>query len=1797
MTISPATIKAVTAGALALLVSTLFTHVASAEGSEQTGSDELMTDEANGETLLLMDVLPGDAFLNIAGRAAGGGSGEVDVRVTAPGGTATTYSLTAGAGLLAATMPAQITNPLRIDVSTAPGVYQIQFLTAETYPYDIAVSANNTDPIDPTAVPAGGGRLHATSWHISGELPSTNGFVVDQRYFVRVPVGTDGDEYLWQMDLGGIAGGHMCVVANELGLPGSLARSSQTLAAVNTETGLNRAARDYCADLAQFPIYLNPPNSLGPQPTAPTLTFSGIGGCGALIEGAGGSFEFNADLPSTYEIIIDVDRNGFDPTPGSPDTILSGLAVAGANSIPWDGKDRNGANVPTSATPYDARVSLRLGEFHFTAIDVEGTDPGVAVFLVDPADTNSTSPTAMYWNDQAIVGSFTNNIPDPIVAIPDGVMSNVGRHDWGDAATSNGGVGNDAFIDTWVYGAEVVANTTISVADPAADEDSDGLSNARECEVGSLFDDPDTDGDGVSDGAEVPATGPVTDTDGDTIPDVFDVDDDGDGILTADESPDPNTDLNPTDALDSDGDGVPNYLDDDDDGDGIPTADEDIDGNDDPQNDDTDGDGTPNYLDDDDDGDGVPTADEDIDGNTNFDDDDTDGDSTPNYLDPDDDGDGVPTIDEDIDGDTDPTNDDTDGDGVPNYLDDDDDGDGIPTVDEDIDGNDDPENDDTDGDGTPNYLDPDDDGDGVPTTNEDVDGDNDPQNDDTDGDGIPNYLDPDDDGDGVPTVDEDVDGDNNPENDDTDGDGVPNYLDDDDDGDGISTEQEITDANGNDDLDMDGTPNYLDPDSDGDGITDAAENTGDGDVNDDGVPDYLDPLNAPLDSDGDGIPDEVECADISACQDTDGDGSPDNLDPDDDGDGVPTFDERPNAEDVDTDDDGTPNYLDPDDDGDGIPTATERPGDEDIDTDEDGTPDYLDPDDDGDGIPTSRERPDGEDVDTDEDGTPDYLDPDDDRDGVPTRTERPGDEDVDTDGDGIPDYLDPDDDDDSVATSRERPDGEDVDTDEDGIPDYLDPDDDGDSVSTRRERPGNEDVDTDGDGTPDYLDPDDDGDGRSTLAERPGDEDVDTDGDGTPDYLDPDDGGDSGAPAMTTEAGAPMDMDAGAPPDEPEPTDEDSGTSRPPPSDRDPTDFEDPTEEPAIVEGVLEGGGCSCTLPGHDISDRSMSWLNALAGIAALWGFARRRARRSRRTGNPRRIASKSLMGVALLLVLGSAHDARAQEPGFALNRYEAAASSSEWFAGDSLDVRGHNRWSFGLVWDGSAKPLVAYDSDGEEIATIISSQIYTHLGVGVILWETLRVGAGVPVLWYQNGDSAAVNGLTYATKKGVAIGDARLELDVGLAGEYGDPVRVGLGTNIYFPTGNRNAYTSDGGFRFTPHLGASGDIDDFVYSARLGGTLRTETDNFAAEPFGADATFVATAGFRVADKHLLIGPEFWGSTVVSDHGKGIFERRTTSIEGVLGAHYTEGPWRLGLGGGPGFTHGLGTPQFRVLASLQWSEEFAPPPPPPEDSDGDGIFDRDDACPDRPGPSNIDPAKNGCPVEKPPPPADTDGDGIADEEDACPKEPGVGNIDPKKHGCPPPTDIDNDGIWDEEDACVTEPGVASTDPKKHGCPPPADTDGDGVLDDFDACPKEKGPVDKDPKKNGCPRVQVTATQIVILDRVEFDTNKATIRPESDPILQAVFTILSEHPEIEKVRVEGHTDNRGAHGHNIRLSRQRAEAVVQWLVARGIEPSRLRSAGLGPDRPIQSNETEDGRQVNRRVEFHIEKQAANKAPAP
>lgn len=231
------------------------------------------------------------------------------------------------------------------------------------------------------------------------------------------------------------------------------------------------------------------------------------------------------------------------------------------------------------------------------------------------------------------------------------------------------------------------------------------------------------------------------------------------------------------------------------------------------------------------------------------------------------------------------------------------------------------------------------------------------------------------------------------------------------------------------------------------------------------------------------------------------------------------------------------------------------------------------------------------------------------------------------------------------------------------------------------------------------------------------------------------------------------------------------------------------------------------------------------------------------------------------------------------------------------------------------------------------------------------------------------------------------------------------------------------------------------------------------------------------------------------------------------------------------------------------------------DTDKDGVADKDDKCPDVPGIARF----AGCP--------DTDGDGIQDSEDACPNVKGLDIF----NGCP---DTDGDGVEDSKDKCSDTPRGLKVD--VNGCL--IDTDGDGVLDHEDDCPRTVGI-----KANrGCPEIKEEVKQLFqkALQGIQFETGRAVIKPISYPIMDAIVKVMKDNPSY-KLIIGGHTDNVGSDETNMTLSKDRADAVANYVITKGINPLRLSSSGFGEGTPVDTNDTAAGRTRNRRVEFKVE----------
>jgi OOP family OmpA-OmpF porin len=245
---------------------------------------------------------------------------------------------------------------------------------------------------------------------------------------------------------------------------------------------------------------------------------------------------------------------------------------------------------------------------------------------------------------------------------------------------------------------------------------------------------------------------------------------------------------------------------------------------------------------------------------------------------------------------------------------------------------------------------------------------------------------------------------------------------------------------------------------------------------------------------------------------------------------------------------------------------------------------------------------------------------------------------------------------------------------------------------------------------------------------------------------------------------------------------------------------------------------------------------------------------------------------------------------------------------------------------------------------------------------------------------------------------------------------------------------------------------------------------------------------------------------------------------------------------------------------------------PPVDSDGDGVFDKKDDCPDTPLGAVVD--MKGCPL-------DADGDGVFDGIDTCPDTPAGASVD--RRGCP--IDSDNDGVFDGLDKCPGTPAGAVID--AGGCP--TDSDGDGVYDGLDECPDT--PAGSKIDKNGCKltekEYEFLNTGMLTLEGITFTSGSATIDPASYPVIDEAAEMLVKWQDLQ-VEIGGYSDSQGAESFNQSLSEKRANSVRDYILKEfpAVTQDKITAVGYGEANPIAPNDTREGRATNRRVEFKV-----------
>jgi outer membrane protein OmpA-like peptidoglycan-associated protein len=549
-----------------------------------------------------------------------------------------------------------------------------------------------------------------------------------------------------------------------------------------------------------------------------------------------------------------------------------------------------------------------------------------------------------------------------------------------------------------------------------------------------------------------------------------------------------------------------------------------------------------------------------------------------------------------------------------------------------------------------------------------------------------------------------------------------------------------------------------------------------------------------------------------------------------------------------------------------------------------------------------------------------------------------------------------------------------------------------------------------------------------------------------------------------------------------------------------------------------------------------------------------------RGTGWPAR-ARATLAAATVLAVFTAGASAGADDPakrGFDADPYAFSPMVLSGFMVDTAEVPWERSWSATAVL-GWANGLIPWKSGSDALGTVIPDRISLHL-LGAYSFGIVEVGAAVPVALWQSSDlspltAAGVTGPLATPVAATAFGDVRIaaKLPVLGAGPHAlfradFPVQASVLLDLGLPTGDGDAFASNG-FTVTPAAILSAPLGRVRVDAQLGWQLRASAGQYlnlvvpGGFAWGAGATVDLPPLGRLKDWKAIA--EISGQIPSGYDGSARYAAPLDLRAGGRAPLGGELAAEVGIGSGFGGTYGREV--FRAFAGVRWEHVV-------RDRDGDGVPDDRDRCPDVPGLRELD----GCPPGAAPPP-DRDGDGVPDAEDRCPDEKGPRELE--------------------------------------GCP---DTDGDGVPDIDDKCPREPGPAQND----GCPLgdeplVEIQAERLSLRDMIQFDFGKDTIKPESGRILDDIAAILKAHPEIVKVRVEGHTDSIGTAAYNQGLSERRARSVVAALVARGVPAAELAAAGYGFTRPIESNATALGRAKNRRVEFVIVARGdgAPAAPAP
>jgi OOP family OmpA-OmpF porin len=573
-------------------------------------------------------------------------------------------------------------------------------------------------------------------------------------------------------------------------------------------------------------------------------------------------------------------------------------------------------------------------------------------------------------------------------------------------------------------------------------------------------------------------------------------------------------------------------------------------------------------------------------------------------------------------------------------------------------------------------------------------------------------------------------------------------------------------------------------------------------------------------------------------------------------------------------------------------------------------------------------------------------------------------------------------------------------------------------------------------------------------------------------------------------------------------------------------------------------------------------------------------------------------LGAGLALVL-AAPRADAQQPTFHLDRLEMPGAPDDGLVLFRPTTQPAAMFFAQLGLGYSRDPLIISDITNDKLSIhnshrgVIQDQFTQYMTAGFEFLDRFVVSASLPVTWGQDGNQpnysgnifGGVNSTNFSTS-GPGAGDTRLDLRSTIIASRDRSAILGAQLNIFVPSGSTGNFGGDGSSGAMLMVTGEYTYKFLTFVANTGFDFRPL--NSINAPSGGDGLGIgdewrwAVGAFMpLKDGKYRIGATIFGQTGITSSpttGSTAFKSQNTPIEWNVEGRMKLGPhsrfW-VGAGIGTRITDGYGAPDLRIvgLAGVyipilesealspeearlarreKWRSQMG------KDSDHDGIPDDIDACPNGPEDHLGSEPNDGCPM-----PADRDGDGIPDMLDKCPDVP-----------------EDKDGIQDAD-----------------GCPED-DADHDGIPDTKDACPKEPGKPSPDPKKNGCPQfIKLEGSTVRILQQVHFAYNSATILPDSFSMLDEIASLLKASPQIKRMAIEGHTDDRGPDEYNLTLSQARAGSVRTWLIQHGVEGARLAAHGYGKLHPIADNTTDEGRLANRRVEFKILEEGEPPRPTP